>query len=76
MIACGVALNTPAQGSGIQRRLRSGTGLSRARSSRPHLLLGSYDDVRARIDAYLAADDAEVTTGETRPADSETQAKD
>jgi hypothetical protein len=40
-----------------------------------HLLPGSYDDVRARMDAYLAAGGNEATTGETQPADSESRAK-
>jgi hypothetical protein len=41
-----------------------------------HLLPGSYDDVRARMDAYLAAGGKEPAAGEGRPAVTEIQPKD
>lgn len=40
-----------------------------------HLLPGSYDDVRARMDAYLATGGNKQMADEVQSADSETQAK-
>jgi integrase len=40
-----------------------------------HLLPGSYDDVRARMDAYLAAGRSEARAEAANPTESEIEAK-